>query len=43
MLEERAVIIDGAMGTMIQRRELVEEDYRGKEFADHGKVRRFFI
>ncbi len=33
-LEQRILIIDGAMGTMIQRYNLAEEDYRGKRFAD---------
>ena len=28
-LAERILILDGAMGTMIQRRSLTEEDYRG--------------
>ena len=31
----RIVIIDGAMGTMIQRYKLSEEDYRGEAYADH--------
>lgn len=31
---KRILILDGAMGTMIQRHKLEEEDYRGKEFAD---------
>jgi 5-methyltetrahydrofolate--homocysteine methyltransferase len=31
------VIIDGAMGTMIQAHQLGETDYRGKRFADHSK------
>lgn len=31
---ERILIIDGAMGTMIQRHKLEEEDYRGTRFAD---------
>ena len=30
----RILILDGAMGTMIQRHELVEADYRGERFAD---------
>ena len=34
-LAQRILIIDGAMGTMIQRHELQEADYRGKRFA-HG-------
>lgn len=34
-LKERILVIDGAMGTMIQRHKLEEEDYRGEEFKDH--------
>ena len=37
ILAERIVIIDGAMGTLIQRRRLGETDFRGQRFADHGK------
>ncbi|MBI3510453.1 MAG: methionine synthase [Bacteroidetes bacterium] len=33
-LEKRVLIIDGAMGTMIQRHKLSEEDYRGTRFKD---------
>ncbi|MCL1499103.1 homocysteine S-methyltransferase family protein [Xanthomonas nasturtii] len=33
-LAERILIIDGAMGTMIQRHDLQESDYRGSRFAD---------
>jgi len=33
-LAERILVIDGAMGTMIQRHELQEADYRGERFAD---------
>jgi 5-methyltetrahydrofolate--homocysteine methyltransferase len=33
-LKERILIIDGAMGTMIQQHRLEEKDYRGKRFAD---------
>src|SRR5271169_1056864 len=36
-LRRRIVIIDGAMGTMIQAHKLEEADYRGKEFARHGR------
>ncbi len=32
---ERILIIDGAMGTMIQRYKLQESDYRGERFKDH--------
>jgi len=34
LLRERILVIDGAMGTMIQRRKLQEADYRGTRFAD---------
>jgi 5-methyltetrahydrofolate--homocysteine methyltransferase len=34
LLAERILILDGAMGTMIQRHKLGESDYRGKRFAD---------
>lgn len=33
-LRQRILIIDGAMGTMIQRHGLQEDDYRGERFAD---------
>jgi 5-methyltetrahydrofolate--homocysteine methyltransferase len=33
-LQERILIIDGAMGTMIQRHKLTEADYRGERFKD---------
>lgn len=33
-LQERIFIIDGAMGTMIQRHKLTEADYRGERFKD---------
>jgi 5-methyltetrahydrofolate--homocysteine methyltransferase len=35
-LEKRILIIDGAMGTMIQAENLTEADFRGERFADHG-------
>src|SRR5205085_12004086 len=34
LLRERIVIIDGAMGTMIQQRKLTEADFRGERFRD---------
>ena len=37
VLAERIAIIDGAMGTMIQRYKLGEADFRAARFADHGK------
>ena len=35
ILKDRIVVIDGAMGTMIQRYNLEESDYRGDRFKDH--------
>lgn len=35
LLAKRILIIDGAMGTMIQRYKLTEADYRGSRFADY--------
>ena len=35
ILEERIMVLDGAMGTMIQRYKLTEADYRGEQFKDH--------
>lgn len=37
LLEQRIAILDGAMGTMIQRFRLTEADYRGERFRDHPK------
>jgi len=34
ILQERILILDGAMGTMIQKYGLKEEDFRGTQFAD---------
>ena len=34
-LAKRILIIDGAMGTMIQQHELEEADFRGDVFLDH--------
>ncbi|MDG1461966.1 MAG: methionine synthase, partial [Gammaproteobacteria bacterium] len=34
LLKERIVILDGAMGTMIQLHKLTEEDYRGERYAN---------
>jgi 5-methyltetrahydrofolate--homocysteine methyltransferase len=35
ILSERILVLDSAMGTMIQRKRLSEEDFRGKSFKDH--------
>ncbi|MFW7345235.1 MULTISPECIES: methionine synthase [unclassified Pigmentiphaga] len=37
LLTERILILDGAMGTMIQRYKLDEAAFRGERFAGHGK------
>jgi 5-methyltetrahydrofolate--homocysteine methyltransferase len=37
LLAQRIAILDGAMGTMIQRFKLTEADYRGERFKDHAK------
>src|SRR5207249_2511541 len=34
LMGQRIVVLDGAMGTMIQRYKLSEQDYRGKRFRD---------
>jgi 5-methyltetrahydrofolate--homocysteine methyltransferase len=37
LIEQRILIIDGAMGTMIQRHKLDEAGYRGDRFRDYGR------
>jgi 5-methyltetrahydrofolate--homocysteine methyltransferase len=37
MLAERILVLDGAMGTMIQTHNLGEDDFRGERFRDHPK------
>ncbi len=37
LAKQRILVLDGAMGTMIQRHKLAEADYRGARFKDHGK------
>jgi 5-methyltetrahydrofolate--homocysteine methyltransferase len=34
-LEKRVLVLDGAMGTMIQQYKLTEKDFRGERFANH--------
>ena len=36
-IKDKILILDGAMGTMIQRYSLTEDDYRGSVFAESGK------
>ena len=37
LMNERIVILDGGMGTMLQRYKLEEDSFRGTEFADWPK------
>src|SRR5947209_3256856 len=37
LLAERILVLDGAMGTMIQTHSLEEEDFRGNLFRDHPR------
>jgi 5-methyltetrahydrofolate--homocysteine methyltransferase len=39
-LDERILVLDGAMGTMIQRHELDEAGFRGERFADRSEIPR---
>ncbi|MDO8179605.1 MAG: methionine synthase [Undibacterium sp.] len=46
LLQQRILILDGAMGTMIQQYKLTEEDYRGERFKDFtgpAGVRELFV
>ncbi len=37
LLKERILVLDGAMGTMVQTYKLEEEDFRGERFKEHPK------
>src|SRR5215207_1292660 len=37
LLAERILVLDGAMGTLLQRYRFTEADWRGARFADHPK------
>ena len=37
LLTERVLVLDGAMGTMLQRYKFTEEDFRGERFKDWGQ------
>ncbi len=39
-LKKRILVLDGAMGTMIQRHKLTEADYRGSSFADVSSLQK---
>jgi len=36
LLQQRILVLDGAMGTMIQRHKFKEDDYRGERFKEHS-------
>ena len=40
IIKQKILILDGAMGTMIQKHKLQENDYRGVEFRDHPKLQK---
>ena len=35
ILKNRVLVLDGAMGTMLQKLDFNEEDFRGERFKDH--------
>jgi len=37
ILNQRIMVFDGGMGTMIQQLRLNEDDFRGSEFVDHPR------
>jgi 5-methyltetrahydrofolate--homocysteine methyltransferase len=37
LLSQRIVLLDGAMGTMVQRQKLSDADFRGERFRQHGR------
>ena len=37
LLASRILVLDGAMGTMVQRHKLTEQDFRGERFARHAR------
>ncbi|MCX6333028.1 MAG: methionine synthase, partial [Bacteroidia bacterium] len=37
LIQKKILILDGAMGTMIQKHKLQEADYRGNKFSDHPR------
>ncbi len=40
LLQQRVLMLDGAMGTMIQRHKLTEDDFRGERLKDHPRDQR---
>ena len=37
LLAERILVLDGAWGVLIHRKELTEAEYRGERFRDHPR------
>ena len=37
LLQQRILVLDGAMGTMIQRYQLSEEEFRGERYRSHPR------
>ena len=40
IIQQKILILDGAMGTMIKKHKLQEDDYRGEEFRNHPKLQK---
>jgi len=40
IIQHKILILDGAMGTMIQKHKLQESDYRGEKFKDHAMLQK---
>ncbi len=40
IIQQKILILDGAMGTMIQKHKLQESDYRGERFSDHPRLQK---
>ena len=40
VIGHKILVLDGAMGTMIQKHRLQENDYRGEKFRDHAKLQK---
>src|SRR5437764_881976 len=43
LLRQRILVLDGAMGTMVHALKFTEQDFRGKQYAAHGKDLKNFI
>lgn len=40
LIQQKILILDGAMGTMIQKHKLTENEFRGERFKDHPKLQK---